>query len=801
MDKFIEKQINWVITELDLLGDSLGLGDEEVMKDVVRVLKSELNFASKEGTPFSQADVENALVARTVPPIEREKAITISTRVKNFLARFDFLDGAKDLYKNARLPRDLFDDPDNRLEDYAQAAISGKDTARPFLDLLTGLQEPDGNRANVFAAILASSGTGKTQLAATASLTYDKATTIYLLCSEGNQRFYEPHANKVVLFQKTITDFIDQVGAIPSPSATAIKQWAQSVGRDHGTSSFVNMLYRILVDDETEQTRVKLTTLKEEIQVSGKKFLVFLDEVPAKGEAGFHETVCLRDTLRYLGISPVLMSTHTGSQDYLMKGSRGSSSVWMHIISRLPSFTPFPMPRPISSFLPSERPLVLGTAMGMSQATLPEVVQQVRKRLQESKLHAWTFNPALQLVQLFCTDITVLKNGFEIAHNLVGHHFGSLSQKTEERPNKRNCGATSYSCVQLSQFQETLAVAPVCAEYEPILYLALATWDETMFGAGASTLFPLVDSNHTPLTVRGAFEKCKHIFKPTVSTENASALKADGNLLEVLVLASLTLASLKTGKSTTNSTEYLPGMALDKYLPLVNKLMSDSPLHELPQRPAFFDNIAFDWPLVPALGGANSHLPKEIAHDTGSCLGYLRRPEDRAMVDGEISYMVVDDDGKATGKMAEKPFISIECKNWTGGVDIQEMKGVFKKIKPNIKCSLVFVSSLKKGMFSNTKLDALKKECFAEHKNTSICVMLWQQGAPEPSFLRVGKSTFAPQSNRVKTELLVVIFEVGLISQHSKWCVPQRKRKFPCCANVPLDSQEESSQEENSQEL
>jgi hypothetical protein len=80
---------------------------------------------------------------------------------KNFPTRFDFLDGM-DLYKNARLPRDLFDGRQSSRRLRTLVAISGrKDTARPFLNLLPhGLRNLTAS-CERFAAILASSGTGK----------------------------------------------------------------------------------------------------------------------------------------------------------------------------------------------------------------------------------------------------------------------------------------------------------------------------------------------------------------------------------------------------------------------------------------------------------------------------------------------------------------------------------------------------------------------------------------------------------------------------------------------------------------
>jgi hypothetical protein len=56
--------------------------------------------------------------------------------------------------------------------------------------------------------------------------------------------------------------------------------------------------------------------------------------------------------------------------------------------------------------------------------------------------------------------------------------------------------------------------------------------------------FPLTDYFQA-LTVREAFTRCSDVFTAKQSTGNPPAEKLDGNLLEVLVHANLTLASMK----------------------------------------------------------------------------------------------------------------------------------------------------------------------------------------------------------------------------------------------------------------
>ena len=101
--------------------------------------------------------------------------------------------------------------------------------------------------------------------------------------------------------------------------------------------------------------------------------------------------------------------------------------------------------------------------------------------------------------------------------------------------------------------------------------------------------------------------------------------KQMANLLEVLVHASFTLSSLKTGKGKY----YLPGVPMKEFLALVQLLLVEECFTEMPPIPAIFDEIDFDWPMVPAMSGSNSFLPLQLAKATNSCLGILRRPPDK----------------------------------------------------------------------------------------------------------------------------------------------------------------------------
>jgi len=400
--------------------------------------------------------------------------------------------------------------------------------------------------------------------------------------------------------------------------------------------------------------------------------------------------------------------------------------------------------------------------------TLGSIVYTLQKVLQEKKQQAWTERLALQLVQLFSTDLEINGQTFASSHNLVGHHFGCLLQEGTELGEKR------YTCLEASQFRERMSVAPVSAAKEPLLCLALVTWDETTLqeGTGAKTLcFPLTDKSKKALTVRRAFNRCRKDFLPNASISNLKAEKSDGDLLEALVHASLTLASMKVAPDRTKP-EFLTGMDLKSYIPLVRELMLDRDLTMLPPVPDAFKSLNFEWPTVPALGVSDSGLPKKLVEDSKSYIGFLERPEDNAMLDGLVSCLC------AEGETPRGAFMSIECKNYSDGVDSGVLKDVFKRIKNGIQCSLVFVSSIKGEVFARTSLAKLKRECFCQHDADSVSVMAWNVDADAPTYLHAQNLPF--ESSK-KISLLVVIISVGHVDA-SVSC--KRRRIAPNCVNI-----------------
>ena len=766
----------------------INLRDDDEVDEVLKTLGVRENeYAEKSRV---RAFIQNKQQQQQQQP--RDGTSTLGNGVLKILAEEHF-------YETAKLPRSLLEK--SGLQDYINAAKAqvGSPYTKELLAYLLGLQinsDSDTDEdfvfeeyekidePNLYVSIIASSGTGKTQLAATAALNYkEEATTVYLQFGNGNQRFYKPHMTQSAnIFKKQISMFLNMLREGTegkAVSASIIKTWAEN--RDDGASVFVRILYQLLFDEDSPE-KCFLADLKKRRE--GKTLLVFLDEVPQKQQDDFDKVLCLRDTLRYLGIAPILMSTHTGAQDCVGESSRDSTSTWMHIISKLPPYRPSPDAEG-KVILQSERPLVLGIASAWSKkgGTVPQIVKNIRRHLQKAKGNAWIKSPALQLVQLFCTDIEIQKEVFAVAHSLVGHHFGSLQQSDN---GTTNFGAKSYSSSEARIFASKLSVAPVSARVEPLLYLALVTWDEDMLKTASKKreFFPLTNSSFEPITVREAYDLCSHDFTSKALCVNQQAQKANGDLLEVLVHASLTLASMKT---SAEENKYLAGVPLKEYLPLVRRLMLPGKLDCIPGPPDIFDDLNVDWITIPALGGSDSGLPIELADVTNSLIGFLSRPKDKAMVDGHI-FCMREENGKL--ETSDTPCISVECKNYSDGVDAAVLKDVFQRIDSNIKFCFVFISSVKGEIFKRTRLDSLKKECFKQHWESSldsISVLRWDVDK-EPTFLSVGKEVFRATE---KTKLLVAIIEVGLVDE-KKWDCRKRKRGYQACANLPWNVDDDS---------
>ena len=85
------------------------------------------------------------------------------------------------------------------------------------------------------------------------------------------------------------------------------------------------------------------------------------------------------------------------------------------------------------------------------------------------------------------------------------------------------------------------------------------------------------------------------------------------------------------------------------------------------------------------------------------------------MVDGTVSYIEPD------GSVAE-PFISIECKNYSIGVNTSLLKEIFGQIKPGIRCSHIFVSSFEGQVWNSGPEELRRSETLRREQRKSDVV-------------------------------------------------------------------------------
>ena len=191
-----------------------------------------------------------------------------------------------------------------------------------------------------FTAIVAPTGTGKTQLAATASL--EKDNVRYLLC-EGSltdlvQPFYKPHNELTNFLLKALTHFrvhfSDRLKRFKG--ANAYVQW---FSEEEVSSPLVTLIHRILFPESPNlEDGLSFGALRKIILERQSKFLVFLDEIPPSRQPYHAEIVLFRDLLRGVGICPTLMSTHSGAQNAVTAGPASSNTdektKWCDLITR-----------------------------------------------------------------------------------------------------------------------------------------------------------------------------------------------------------------------------------------------------------------------------------------------------------------------------------------------------------------------------------------------------------------------------------------------------------------------------------
>lgn len=326
-----------------------------------------------------------------------------------------------------------------------------------------------------------------------------------------------------------------------------------------------------------------------------------------------------------MGICPILMSTHTGAENYVQDASREEAATWVKIITRLPPYkiksTEMLPASHESVFEACERPLVAGLALqdfkkGME---LPRVISGIRRYVQATKSYPWRGHPSLQLMQLFATKVAFGGGTYKNVHHIVGRHFGSLVEEDSR----------SLTADDAKTFNARMSF--VDGELEP---LPLVSWDDSCLGSQGSRgsrssgqCFPLSEKGK-PITVMRAFDTSKTMFEPWIIARNSNVNSSDGDLLEVLAHASLTMASLKTD---CFSSTFLGGVPLLTALCYVSKLMNMKVASfdgGVPV-PDVLENLDYDWFTLPALAGSNSRLSKKLNALAGTNIGFLDRPRNK----------------------------------------------------------------------------------------------------------------------------------------------------------------------------
>ena len=321
---------------------------------------------------------------------------------------------------------------------------------------------------HLFAVVLDSSGTGKSQLAATCAAEYPG--TRYLVMQESTgaewQQFYRPHVNISYKLFTALNKF--QRDNRRLHSATSILSQAKTL-RGH----LVELLYQILFSEIPKEgatldtVRQKLKKKREE--ENQEEVIVFLDEFPRKNDRIFSNCVLFRDVLRAVGCAPIIMSTHSGAQNAapLNQHSRGVASVWVRIFCKTLQYQPDPVTGNSPFLIDTERPLVATRVESIN--SLEELSRQVldmKKYLQAAKPQAW--DNKFQLVTLFRS--LPESSGKHITHQLVGSHFGHFVPKTDTKlfyPLARS---------RASGWTENCNVEMVEAGKEPVLFLTLFSW-------------------------------------------------------------------------------------------------------------------------------------------------------------------------------------------------------------------------------------------------------------------------------------------------------------------------------------
>jgi hypothetical protein len=207
-----------------------------------------------------------------------------------------------------------------------------------------------------FVAVVASSGTGKTQLAIIPERAFEddaKAHVVYLYMGGGDaeavQDLYRPHT----ALGRVLSDLIkEQEGWSFHDDPKPVNAGTLIADDNTKLSKVFGLLWQLLqtaangagVMAAGKPSPLPFSDLHEctkQLLIDGQRFLVFVDKAPPESDRpGFFVVISLRDILRALGITPILMSTHAGAHTAVPTRSAdsraGESSTWVHFITKLP---------------------------------------------------------------------------------------------------------------------------------------------------------------------------------------------------------------------------------------------------------------------------------------------------------------------------------------------------------------------------------------------------------------------------------------------------------------------------------
>lgn len=446
------------------------------------------------------------------------------------------------------------------------------------------------------------------------------------------------------------------------------------------------------------------------------------------------------------------MSTHTGSINAIEGGSDSRTGEefqpWCRVFVKLPNYQ-----APASSVqhewrVETERPLIAAMMDEMEEKSdISKIVDAVQKRLQQQKALAWLDDPALQLCQLFRTKDSsgIIQDCYK--HRVVGHHFGHISPASEGPFSVDRNNARTWITEQAVQF--------VDPEKEPVLFLALTTWKmahlQDDISSSSTRFFPLMmKSKRRRLSVRGAYEASSFLFTKPVGTDNDKAPKLDGDDLEVLALAAITLASLQQLENGIFSS----AIPLPTFLANVFHFMSASPVDygRMAATAASISGLLestkfceIEIPACPSYG--SSFVSPWGSQLDASKHGEITRPEDK---EGRDGYM------KRNGSTV----LHIECKNHKNGLTTDVFKKVFERMRAHCKVSLLFTSDINR-LFQEK--DSFKlfagQHGFGVH---DVCFLELQQGQ-NPYWLHIQRGSAVNLSPNKTTNYLMVLVATGAV--------------------------------------